>query len=70
MKFKKKIRKFYKRIKEFLSDERGGNLIEYALLIGFALFLFFLIVSVITNMLDWVLGQSNDFFELVEDIGK
>lgn len=70
MKLKKKIRKFYKRIKEFFSDERGGNLIEYALLIGFALFLFFLIVSVITNMLDWTFGQSDDFFNLVEDMGK
>lgn len=59
---KKKV--LNKKIKEFLSDEYGGNLIEYALLIGFALFIFFIIVGVITSLLNWTLGLSNDFFQI------
>ncbi|TFG17254.1 MAG: hypothetical protein EU531_03920 [Promethearchaeota archaeon] len=59
---------FYKRLKErlstFFEDDFGGNLIEYALLIGFALFIFFIIVGIITSILDWTLGLSNDFFNL------
>ena len=70
MKVKSLIKNFWNKIKEFLLDEWGGNLVEYALLIGFALFLFYLIVSVITNMLDWVIGQTNDFSDLVGELGK
>lgn len=58
----KKLKNFFKR---FLSDENGGNLIEYALLIGFALFIFFILVGVITSLLDWTLGLSNNFFQLI-----
>lgn len=46
-------------------DEYGGNLVEYASLIGFALFIFFLIVTVIMSMLDWTIGQSNEFFDTI-----
>lgn len=53
-----------KKIHNFLKDDFGGNLIEYALLIGFALFLFFLIVGIVTNLLDWTLGLKDDFFNL------
>ncbi|MFX1480700.1 MAG: hypothetical protein ACFFCI_21635 [Promethearchaeota archaeon] len=53
-----------KRIKKFFSDEYGGNLVEYALLIGFALFIFFVITGVITSILDWTVGLSNDFFNI------
>lgn len=52
------------KIREFIKDEYGGNLVEYALLIGFALFIFFIIVGVITSLLDWTLGLSNDFFNI------
>jgi Flp pilus assembly pilin Flp len=62
------MKKIYNKLKEkihdFLKDDFGGNLIEYALLIGFALFVFFLIVGIITSILDWTLGLSNDFFNL------
>ncbi|MFW9781308.1 MAG: hypothetical protein ACFFFB_03390 [Candidatus Heimdallarchaeota archaeon] len=46
-------------------DENGGNLIEYALLIGFALFIFFILVGVITSLLDWTLGLSENFFQII-----
>jgi hypothetical protein len=58
------IKKIRFKIKEFFSDEYGGSLVEYVLLVGFALFIFFIIVSVVTSMLDWTIGLSNDFFEL------
>ena len=64
MKIVKYIKKVANKIKEFVIDEHGGNLVEYALLIGFALFIFFLLVSVVTSMLDWTVGLSDDFFEV------
>ena len=57
-----------KKIKEFFKNESGGNLVEYALLIGFALFIFFILVSVILSTLDWTIGQSNTFFETAEGL--
>ncbi|MFW9864917.1 MAG: hypothetical protein ACFFEN_02375 [Candidatus Thorarchaeota archaeon] len=63
--FKRNIFKsLRRRIKKFFSDEYGGNLVEYALLIGFALFIFFVITGVITSILDWTVGLSNDFFNI------
>ncbi|MBY8983783.1 MAG: hypothetical protein KGD65_01815 [Candidatus Lokiarchaeota archaeon] len=58
------FKKFGIKIKEFFSDNYGGNLVEYALLIGFALFVFFIITGVITSILDWTVGLSNDFFSI------
>jgi Flp pilus assembly pilin Flp len=69
MNLKKNLKNSCKKIKgkiiEFLSDEYGGNLVEYALLIGFALFIFFIIVGVITSLLNWTLGLSDDFFNVI-----
>ncbi|TFG08738.1 MAG: hypothetical protein EU539_01435 [Promethearchaeota archaeon] len=67
---KKNFKKLEKKIKEFFQDEYGGNLVEYALLIGFALFIFFLLISIITSMLDWTVNQSNEFFEVVDGLGE
>jgi len=58
---KKKI--ILDKIKDFFSDEYGGNLIEYVLLIGLALFIFFIIVGVMTSLLDWPLDLVNNFWE-------
>lgn len=62
------IKNFFKRLgsktKEFLKDEYGGNLVEYALLVGFALFIFFIIIGVVTSLLDWTVGLSGDFLNL------
>ena len=60
LKQKKKI--ILSRIKNFFLDDYGGNLIEYALLIGLALFIFFIIVGVMTSLLDWPLDLANDFW--------
>jgi Flp pilus assembly pilin Flp len=65
MKVSNLFKKVKNRIREFLNNEYGGNLVEYALLIGFALFVFFIIVGVITSMLDWTVGLSNEFLELI-----
>lgn len=61
---KRLLEKFKKKFISFIKDDFGGNLIEYALLIGFALFIFFIIVGMITSLLDWTQGLSNDFFNL------
>lgn len=63
-----KIKCFFKKInaliRRFFSDEYGGNLVEYALLIGFALFIFFIITGVVTSILDWTVGLSDDFLNI------
>ena len=64
MNLKNIFKKFISKAKQFFSDEFGGNLVEYALLIGFALFIFFIIIGVVSSMLDWTVGLSNDFFQL------
>ena len=69
IKVKKLFDFFRKKIKTFISDDFGGNLVEYALLIGFALFVFFILVGVITSILNWTLGLSNDFFDIIGGLG-
>ena len=64
MELKLLLRRIFRKVKEFFRDEWGGNLVEYALLIGFALFIFFIIVGMVTGMLDWVQGLVTDFSEL------
>jgi len=64
MKIKRFLKKVGSIIRNFFSDEYGGNLVEYALLIGFALFLFFIITGVITSILDWTVGLSDDFMDI------
>ena len=64
MKIKGFFKKFGLIIRNFFSDEYGGNLVEYALLIGFALFIFFIITGVITSILDWTVGLSDDFLNI------
>ena len=58
------FKKLHIKIKAFFSDENGGNLVEYALLIGFALFVFFIITGVITSLLDWTVGLSDNFLSI------
>jgi Flp pilus assembly pilin Flp len=67
MKIRVFIRKFHKtlksKLKDFFSDEYGGNLLEYALLIGLALLIFFIIVGFMTTLLEWPLELSSNFWE-------
>jgi hypothetical protein len=59
-------KKIKKKVKEFFYDEFAGNLVEYALLIGFGLFIFFLLASIVLSMMDWTAGQSSEFYETAE----
>ena len=63
---RKIFQKFKQKVKEFFLDEYGGNLVEYALLIGFGLFIFFIIIGVITSLLDWTVDLSDDFWNLID----
>ncbi|NHJ21443.1 MAG: hypothetical protein EAX91_10895 [Candidatus Lokiarchaeota archaeon] len=60
---KKCSKNLKKKVKEFLTDEFGGNLVEYALLIGLALFIFFIIVGVITSLLEWPIDLANNLWD-------
>lgn len=64
MKIKKILKKISNKTKEFFLNEYGGNLVEYALLVGFGLFIFFMIIGVISSILDWTVGLSDDFWKL------
>lgn len=64
MKIKAIFRKLGNKINNFFTDDYGGNLVEYVLLIGFALFVFFIITGIITSILDWTLGLSNNFLDI------
>ena len=73
MKIINKIRnfkaKFKEKIHDFFAEEWGGGIVEYALLIGFALFIFFIVVGIVQSVLDWTAGQTGDFFNLVGGLG-
>ena len=64
MTIKGSLKKIGNTIRNFFSDEYGGSLVEYALLIGFALFIFFIITGIITSILDWTVGLSDDFLNI------
>jgi Flp pilus assembly pilin Flp len=60
---KKCSEKLKEKVKDFFVDEYGGNLVEYALLIGLALFIFFIIVGVMMSLLEWPLDLANNLWE-------
>ncbi|MFW6282682.1 MAG: Flp family type IVb pilin [Minisyncoccales bacterium] len=73
MSVKKRLREIKdllkEKIRQFLYDEYGGSLVEYALIIGFAIFMFLILVGTIYSQFEWTLNQSNDFFDLIKDMG-
>jgi Flp pilus assembly pilin Flp len=60
---KKYSKNLKEKVKDFFLDEYGGNLVEYALLIGLALFIFFIIVGVMMSLLEWPLDLANNLWE-------
>ncbi len=67
MKLLKKINLIKEKIRSFFFDEWAGNMTEYALLIGFALFLFFMIITVVTDMLNWSIGESSNSLDKIKN---
>ena len=41
--------------------EIGGSIVEYALILGFAIFIFIVVVSLILSIVDWTQSNMNDF---------
>ena len=60
MKIVEVFRKIGRKIKEFFFDESGGNLIEYALLIAFAIFIFFILVVEVTGLMDMAFEKTSE----------
>ncbi|MFO8019332.1 MAG: hypothetical protein R6U96_11905 [Promethearchaeia archaeon] len=56
------------KLKQFLKDEYGGTLVEYALIVGFAIFMFLIIIGTIYSHIDWTLNQSDNFFDLIKGL--
>ena len=43
-----------KKIKEFVKDNRASPLVEEGLLIGLAIIVFLVIVTIVSDIIDWV----------------
>ena len=67
MKFIALFKRIGRKIKEFFIDEYGGNLIEYALLIAFALFIFFILVAEVTGLLEITFDRVNELPESIDN---
>lgn len=64
MKVKNNLKYIREKIKCFLKDQSAGSFVEYALLLGFGLFLFLLIFGITSSIMDWTLGLKDEFFSL------
>ena len=49
---------------ERLPENAAGSLLEYGLIIGFTIFAFIIVVTIIFNVIDWSNEQMKDFFQL------
>ena len=54
-----------RKLKEFLKDNSAGSLLEYGLLIGFSIFIFILIIAIVTQIFEWTGGQISEFFGVI-----
>jgi len=61
---KVQIRKLARKFWNFLKDENAGSLLEYGLLIGFSIFIFIIIIGIISEMFNWTSMQISQFFDL------
>lgn len=66
---RKIINNLKKNLRHLINDDFGGNLVEYALLIGFALFIFLILVGVVSSIINWTLGLSDNFFDIFGGMG-
>jgi len=56
------VKKVKNRLKRrHLSNETGGSMVEYGLIIGFTIFAFVLIIGIVTSIIDWSSGQTENF---------
>ncbi len=62
-----KINYLRKKVKSFFKDQYGGNLVEYVLLVGFALFIFFLIIGAVSGLFEWLFGFTDELPNFFED---
>ncbi len=54
-----------RKLKEFLKDNSAGSLLEYGLLIGFSIFIFILIIAIVTQIFEWTGGQISELFGVI-----
>ncbi|MHA1726524.1 MAG: hypothetical protein ACTSXH_17090 [Promethearchaeota archaeon] len=64
---KEKFKQFKRKLKDFLIDQWAGNLTEYALLIGFSLFMFFLIVGTVVDLFDFILEDPDTVIQKIKE---
>ena len=64
---KEKFKQFKRKLRDFFIDQWAGNLTEYALLIGFSLFIFFLIVSSILDLFDFILEDPDTVIQKIKE---
>lgn len=51
---KKRIASFWELMRIFLFEEKAGSMVESGLLIGFAILIFFLLLSTVETIYTWI----------------
>ena len=62
---REKIKIWWTTVKSIRSNEKAGSVVEYALILGFALLLFIVIVGIVLSIVDMVETQFNELFKAI-----
>lgn len=52
-------------MKSIKGNEKAGSVVEYALILGFALLLFIVIVGIVLSIVDMMETQFNELFKAI-----
>jgi len=62
---KKRYFSYWKFIVQFFSEEKAGSMVESGLLIGFAILIFFLLLTVVETIYNWIEQNLTGVLNLV-----
>ncbi len=62
---KSKFKLWWLTIKSIKDNEKAGSVVEYALILGFALLLFIVIVGIVLSIVDMMETQFNELFNAI-----
>ncbi len=60
-----KLKLWWIAIKSINKNEKAGSVVEYALILGFALLLFIVIVGIVLSIVDMMETQFNELFKAI-----
>lgn len=62
---REKLKLWWYTAKSIHRNEKAGSVVEYALILGFALLLFIVIVGIVLSIVDMVETQFNELFKAI-----